>query len=491
MPISQLHVLLRNRRFDNVLNHLALYPDEARILNTARQTPIAVLVKSICTGTTACALHDNAPGWSTAVEDAFDSLLRAYPRGAGVADKRHDTALNIACRHAAMIPARQTRPHETEEGPYYSRLLRWMILRMIDACPDAAGIPDANGLTPMQNVCNFGGAPRDIIKRLVRACPESLLSLHGPLVGMLDTHLFWDDIKPLLEGLPLSSVDLKIHLLLRQLWERMRWNFEQQLRENETGPYRAMMRSAILSEVNRALLASKFRSGDDDYYRKGRDLIDLLLMIGAHDAIDEDDLPEGTTFRPLNAAASLKVPAEFVAFMADLYPEQLQQADETTGWTPLHSACAAPVYKRAPVYPEDDGMAPPSRSPEDMQLEPTPVQILVRKYPPAASIADGQGNLPLHTALESGKKWATINRCICITSMDSRGFPIGSEIRLRSYPAEIEALVSAAPLTLRVKDDQNLYPFQIAAANADDRSESSLDTIFKLLRADPSVIAMH
>ena len=170
---------------------------------------------------------------------------------------------------------------------------------------------------------------------------------------------------------------------------------------------------------------------------------------------------------------------------------QLQQADDTTGWTPLHSACAAPVCQRASVYPEDDGVAPPSNSPEDMQLEPTPVQILVRKYPPAASIADRQGKLPLHTALQSGKKWATINRCIYITSMDNRGIPIGSEIRLHSYPAEIEALVSAAPLTLRVKDDWNLYPFQIAAANADDRSESSLDTIFKLLRADPSVIAMH
>mmetsp|Transcript_35190 Transcript_35190/g.76354 ORF Transcript_35190/g.76354 Transcript_35190/m.76354 type:complete len:488 (-) Transcript_35190:117-1580(-) len=487
MPISELHWLLRDRQFGHVSNHLAVYPDEARSLNTARQTPIVVLTKSICTATTAIALNH---GCSTAEEDAFDSLLAAYPRGAGVPDKHHDTALNIACRHAGRVLSRHSGPDEAEE-PYSDELLRWMVLRMIDACPDAAGIPDANGLTPMQNVCNFGGAPRDIIKRLVRACPESLLSLHGPLVGMLDTHLFWDDIKPLLEGLPLSSDDLKIHVLLRKLWEQMRWDFERQLRDNETGPYRARMRSAIHSDENRALLASKFRSGDDDYYRKGRDLIDLLLMIGAHDTIDGDDLPEGTTFRPLNAAASLKVPAEFVAFMADLYPEQLQQADETTGWTPLHSACAAPVYKRAPVYPEDDGMTPPRRSSEDMQLEPTPVQILVRKYPPAASVADRQGNLPLHTALESGKKWATVIRFICSTSMDGLGFPVGSDIRLRSYPAEIEALVSAAPFTLRVKDDQNLYPFQIAAANADDRSESSLDTIFKLLRADPSVIAMH
>ena len=323
MPISQLHMLLRNRRFGYVLNHLALYPDEARSLNTARQTPIAVLIKSICTGTTACALGDNVPGWSTAVEDAFDSLLRAYPPGAGVPDKHHDTALNIACRHAAMILTLGIRPRAAEE-PYYNRLLRWMILRMIDACPDAADIPDANGHTPMQNVCSFGGGPRDIIKQLVRASPESLLGLQGPLVGMIDTDLYWNDIRPLLEGIPLSSVDLKVHLLLRQLWERIRWNFEQQLRENEPGPHWGGMRSAVLSDEKRALLVSKFRSAGDDYYQKATNLIDLLLMIGAHETIDEDDLPAGATFRPLNAAASLKVPAEFVAFMADLYPEQVR-----------------------------------------------------------------------------------------------------------------------------------------------------------------------
>jgi hypothetical protein len=177
--------LLRNANFQEVRPLLEQWPDEASALNSARTTPLAVLIQMLTEGMVCTALSQNSPYFTTWVPDAVDALLQAYPRGVEHVNKRGDTALHVACRHGGSLL-------DDCGGNRNNSILRWAVDRMIDACPSVAAIQDACGKIPLRLVANLGGGPMDIIKKLARAYPAALVERGSPVVDMLDCDLYWD-----------------------------------------------------------------------------------------------------------------------------------------------------------------------------------------------------------------------------------------------------------------------------------------------------------
>jgi hypothetical protein len=149
------------------------------------------------------------------------------------------------------------------------------------------------------------------------------------------------------------------------------------------------------------------------------------------------------------------------------FPDAIHRAEENArGWLPLHLAANAPQAS--------------------LEL----IAKLIELHADAANAPDAQGRYPLHLACQSGKSW------------------LGG----------VEALFEAAPSVMGTPDDAGLLPFHLAAlrycrhhgADAvsceeqcydddsimskeelqaqDAREAASLDILFQLLRADPTVV---
>jgi len=214
MPASQIHYLLRNQGFSEVRDLLEDYPGEARILNSARSAPIAVLIKLLTCGMVEHAVDCNARDCVINVLEAFDALLEAHPRGVENVDKRGDTALIIACRDGRLVSAgRDTNPRRA------TKILLWAVDRMIDACPSAVSVPDQHGTFALGHVCDMGSGPMEIIGKLARVYPDALLArnLICDMVSFFD--LFWDRIDLLLGICPRTALEGSP---TRRLWNQIK-----------------------------------------------------------------------------------------------------------------------------------------------------------------------------------------------------------------------------------------------------------------------------
>jgi hypothetical protein len=382
------------------------------------------------------ALSQNIPYYSTWTRDAIDALLEAFPRAAEHVNRYGDTPLLIACRNGL-----RTRDENS--------LLGWAAECMIYNCPTAASVADSNARLPLYDVADLGGGPMGMILKLAQAYPEALNGPASPLVHMLDCSLYWDRARTIIRLHPRAALAIAGPLnTFQTLWFRLENTFR-----DEIGP---RGRPFNLNE-DIPLLASKMMAshdaGNEGLYANAKDTLLVLLQAAYHGTAQDDEMPDGITFRALHAAAGLPIPSKIVRLMIELYPEQLGQADEANGWTPLHVAAASRrLHSRG--FSEIDS--------------PTAVDILVEKHPAAARLLDRQGRLPLHLALKAGKCWTF----------------------------GIQSLALAAPITVRIANGiSGLYPFQEAAITENNlfAGYMVLDTVFGLLQVDPSVLnlALH
>eukprot|EP00978_Attheya_sp_CCMP212_P023180 scaffold70387_cov52-Attheya_sp.AAC.1 len=148
---------------------------------------------------------------------------------------------------------------------------------------------------------------------------------------------------------------------------------------------------------------------------------------------DNDDLPDGVTFRALHAAAGVPIHCEMaVRLMIELYPEQLGQLDKANGWAPLQRSRS---QHKCSGSGQNTCRKVPCRRPDSRQ-----------------------------------ERQASTPPCP------------------RSWTLGIQPLVLAAPMTVRIANStRGLYPFQEAAFLGS--TFGDLDTVFGLLlRADPAVL---
>lgn len=184
-------------------------------------------------------------------------------------------------------------------------------------------------------------------------------------------------------------------------------------------------------------------------------------------------LQEEMGFRAVHAAAAVDCPRPVVKMAVHVYPHQLSEKDEN-GLTPLLIACQARVFKVRDlsdegyalediVHGDEDevyGMGSFEQS-DDAGQQPSVIEILLNANQADATamacVPDPLGRLPLHIALETGKKW-------------NEG---------------VRDLIEVYPDSLTTPDPTNtLWPALVAAEG--DRVD--LGTVFEVLRADPSFL---
>jgi len=187
-------------------------------------------------------------------------------------------------------------------------------------------------------------------------------------------------------------------------------------------------------------------------------MYDMFLRLTYHHSY-EDPPPGCSKWRVIHAAVSIPSPPQFIRSALKLHPWQAQERDDE-GYLPLQRAAMSrrprgvdeeqywlnkginkkPIYHR--LHPE-------------CREEDNPVSILVKAYPGGARALDKDFKLPLHWAIETGKKW-------------NEG---------------VQSLVNAAPLSLSSRDTTyRLYPFMLAAMVDD------FDLSYRLLRANPMAV---
>jgi hypothetical protein len=139
----------------------------------------------------------------------------------------------------------------------------------------------------------------------------------------------------------------------------------------------------------------------------------------------------------------------FVSLVLQLYPEQVRNMNDL-GRLPLHVLVAA--------------AADTTQRRHQLQL-PSPLELLLKMYPPAVLIPSGDGGrLALHLALShGGRRWRS---------------------------GGVDSLVKVAPNVLALPDTiTQLFPYQLAAsATKEEDDPEALETILELLLACPFVI---
>jgi ankyrin repeat protein len=165
------------------------------------------------------------------------------------------------------------------------------------------------------------------------------------------------------------------------------------------------------------------------------------------------------TFSVNHAAAAVVSTPHFMRCSIKLYPWQLSEHDED-GNLPLHLACKVlrPHGINDKFYWLKKDVAYDflyfRLLPEDRATD-NPITILTEAYPKSASTLDRDGNLPIHSAILSGKQM-----------IDG-----------------IRSLIQAAPMTLSTRNaEHRLYPFMLAAMIGD------VNLTLELLLANPTMI---
>jgi len=167
----------------------------------------------------------------------------------------------------------------------------------------------------------------------------------------------------------------------------------------------------------------------------------------------------GDDFSVVHAASAVPSPPCFLRASLNAYPWQVDACDKD-GNLPLHLACKVlrPHGINHGFYWMKKDVAYDQLYfrlvPEDRAKD-NPITILAEAYNKGASTLDSEGNLPLHSAILSGKKM-----------IDG-----------------VRSLIQAAPMALSTRNmAYRLYPFQVAAMSDD------LSLTLDLLLANPMMV---
>lgn len=187
-----------------------------------------------------------------------------------------------------------------------------------------------------------------------------------------------------------------------------------------------------------------FESDAFGKFWKKAELIVAAAYYGAAN-VREYDVHQGPSL-PLHAFSSIACPPsfDFHHLIQHLYKGKIYNAssvDENND-LPLHAA---------------------ARSVNNYTSFKYIVGILIREFPQAVTSKDRKGRYPLNLAIESGKTW----EC-----------------------GGLDTIIGVSPEMLMVRDCcSRLYPFMLAACAS--KKLPSLNTIFELLRANPSSLPSH
>lgn len=384
---------------------------------------------------------------------------------------------------------------ETAEAEEHTRLIQLLfnfewpaVLHRIQSHPHETKLIGPEGRTPLHIACD-SDAPAVVISALLKTYPEATI--------MTGT----SNMNPL--HITCSSLHASVHVL-RVLLENGRFEqFSMRDLDGDT-PLHAACRCGAPMEVIQTLLRSypaavRVRDyegltpllrlwvryfvilGDDvinsvqsfadlrgellDAWRK----TELLLQCSYLNNLNHPS----HFFSMLHAAAAVDCPRPIVKIAARVLPHLLDVRDDD-GRTPLMVACETPIYKvrdlsdegfslEHVVYEENNQVQPIEKEDAELlvsgQPHPTVIQILLENHHNEAShgaaVTDPSGRLPLHIALNSGKRW-------------HQG---------------IRDLVEYYPESVKVADQSSkLFPYQLAATKAD------LSTCYELLRCHPDLV---
>jgi len=316
-----------------------------------------------------------------------------------------------------------------------------MVISRLLTHPKDAKLTDQQNMTALHIVCKLSCPPLHLIDTIISTYPEAVIKQDR--TGCTPLHyasvsLSVDVVRRLLVE-NISAIGIKNFAGYTSL-ESMYWY----------GPYchdtNYEVKDAAERHINITTIAintsfshnqapTDFMSQVDFSLSKMWTVVNLLLKAEYHRSIS-DPLPNNKVWRVVHACAGIRnCPSNLLLMFAiKLYPMQVFERDED-GNLPLHIAATIPVTS-------DD------RGNENIRL-------LAAVYPGAARTTCHKGKLPLSLVLQSGYGWDK-----------------GIEDILRAYPA-----------ALTVKDEEtNLFPFMAAAV-----SDAPLETIYKLLRANPEI----
>jgi Ankyrin repeats (many copies) len=339
-----------------------------------------------------------------------------------------------------------------------------VIQSLLNACPEASLMIGSSGMTPLHIACSSYHASIHVIRVLLdlgrpEQCQIRDLDGDTPLHTACRCGAPHDVLECLLQAYPnaVNQRDNEGLTPLLRLWVRYNVILGSRVIEDVQGP------GDLTGELG-------------DAWQK----TELLLRCAYTGSVPGDGEPPG---RILHMASYVDCPRSVVKMACVLYPHQLSEMDEQ-GRTPLMLASQAPIFKVPNLSDEgftvledvvygnesedesddvfDDDLEEFGRqSPvtSGHHHHPTVVSIVLQ-----ASLANGffsalwpdkSGQLPLHAAVATGKKW-------------------GEGVK-DLFEAYSEALAAPQPAT-------GLYPFMMAAERDD------LETTYLLLRSSPSLM---
>lgn len=415
----------------------------------------------------------NSPGATEAISDSSSSDQQVEVDGEPQPDSSILTSLVQAYDWANVLARVASHPSETRVTSVEGRTPLHhaceldapavVIQSLLNACPEASLMIGSSGMTPLHITCSSYHASIHVIRVLLdlgrpEQCQIRDLDGDTPLHTACRCGAPYDVLECLLQAYPnaVNQRDNEGLTPLLRLWVRYNVILGSRVIEDFQGP------GDLTGELG-------------DAWQK----TELLLRCAYTGSVPGDGDPQG---RILHMASYVDCPRSVVKMACVLYPYQLSEMDEE-GRTPLMLASQAPIFKVPNLSDEgftlledvvygnesedesdevfdDDLEEFGRRSPVAPGQHPTVISIVLEASLDngffSALWPDKSGQLPLHAAVATGKKW--------------------SEGVKDLFEAYTEALTVPQPAT-------GLYPFMMAAERDD------LETTFLLLRSSPSLMS--
>eukprot|EP00977_Amphora_coffeiformis_P024868 scaffold17426_cov170-Amphora_coffeaeformis.AAC.1 len=337
-----------------------------------------------------------------------------------------------------------------------------VVQALMKAYPAAATMVGTTGMTPLHLTCSSDHASVHVVRVLLEQGEEAqckIQDLDGdtPLHAAARSGAPLEVLKALLVAHPAAANERDYEGLtpLLRLWVRYVVTLGDDALEN------------IVSEAD---LTGEL----GEAWRKTE-----LLLRCAHQGKLEDHQNQhmGSADGVLHAASAVDCPRSVIKVAARIFSHQLSARDKN-GLTPLLIAAQAPIFKVRDLSDDgyffedvvhgdgssgsDNGNSKEEEEDQSADTQPSVIDILLQANQGDASagacFSDPAGRLPLHLALNSGKKW-------------NQG---------------VLGLAQVHPEGLACLDPTcNLYPFLLAAEG----QRSDLNTVYEVLRFDPSVLS--
>lgn len=463
------------------------------------------------------------------IKSVLSLLLEIYPEGAAARDSDGRTPL-----HSILLPSTPTRDMCGESVE--SRIVDTTIA-MVQCHPLCATICDNAGRTPLHLALFKTPSSPDVVRALLEAHPGAVWVPSREPRGALPIHaavtrrtMETEVVRMLLEvdaktataprrsgggGESAVGVMTPLHCSFARLLSEFRSGGQvgigKKKQDLDDEPLRGIVEAVRKNEFNQKdfVTTRPLLLGDSVLEtieglpletRRGllRPCLDamhvpLLLCAAYHGTTSKDlSLPtHGEKFRLVHAAVGVpSCPRPILRMALALHPEQLLERDEH-GRIPLHVACSEEVV----------GMLSPWRCKIGRVVEYTEenevsvVDMLLRRCPQAARIVNERGKLPLHLAIERGKKGAiSFGPCEKEAVGTAEGRRAVSESE-DNISGTVESLIRAYPTALERREPVTfLYPFMLAAVicqsdvKEGDAAVPDLDLAYNLLRKYPALV---